>query len=66
VAKILRQQKTVIFFNFRAIFQRSVMHSSVEREAHQAIAIKAGKSCASVQFQHYSLHCFGIVLYKIL
>jgi hypothetical protein len=48
-------------FPFLSVFQRSVTHNRVQSRAHQAVAVKAGVLlCACVQFQHYSLHCFGV------
>jgi hypothetical protein len=61
VAKMLRQQKTVPFFQIVSAFQLSVTYSKVARAAYQAVTTKVGVYCMSacVQFQHSSLHCFG-------
>jgi hypothetical protein len=49
-------------FQLMSVFQRSVTHSRVKREAHQAYAIKARVFCVRVcTFSIIqSLHCFGI------
>jgi hypothetical protein len=47
-------------FQLLSVFQCSITHSRLQREAHQAIAIKAGVLlCACVQFQY-------VLIYKIL
>jgi hypothetical protein len=55
-------------FQLWVFFQRSVTHSRVEREAHQAVAIKVEMCCVRVR-NFSNITCMVLVLlllYKIL
>jgi hypothetical protein len=64
---MLRQQKTITFFNYWAFFNAVThshtlyAHSRVARQCNTPSLYNQGCSllCAYARFQHSSLHCFG-------